>query len=762
MMERSEDHEHMDPAPIDANHKDRWYIPPRAFDLNGQEYYSWPIDDPKNHQATMYYKVPSNLNCKNGKCLLHFFYWTANSCTGEGYSDYFSEAITYKGAKTMMPRTACTGGKCPTGNVENRPLGEWAMNGDWWHPQQNGQPNSYPKGSCYSNTGGKVDDKPTNLFSRNNPERFWNCANVLQGTGGGGSGGGGTTTADPCANVVCTPVNQCQTSTCSNGQCVAQFKTEGSACTTGCNTGCQLPECRGGQCMCVNRADNTECSGGLCQNGVCNKQNNPAPVNPTPSGSSGASCTPQTSWITGVKTTRYWDCCKPSCTWASNSPDTDKPTTACDINGNPLDRYDTKNICSGGGADGPIAYMCTNQGPWEVDATLAFGFAAANRPCGECYEMEFTSSSLAQSGKRMILQVTNSGGDLAGNMHFDIQLPGGGFGIFNGCAQTDTECYNGECQFNKPYQNWGQRYGGISSLSECAGLPSELQAGCEFRFGWFENADNPFTQVRRVKCPAEIVERSGSRRTDDDSYCDPTDGSSSSGGSSPGSSGGSSPGASPVAPVTAPPVPAPTPVDCVANKVCSETGCSVSCGGGTKSKTCTCSVTVQPQHGGLACNQVCDAGITEVSECNTQACPSPASSPECLGAPGDVNDACTPTPQTCTGTPGCCKTGLHCCGNQYWASCQTACGSDSEYLASFAAGKNGEDDSVSLISLVAAIFGGSLCGGFVVFAALRNRSSGSPATSAAASAEMGTTGRQSGGTGTTSRVKSTYHEQADI
>eukprot|EP00661_Eupelagonemidae_sp_cell13_P001598 gene1598-4714_t len=90
--------------------------------------------------------------------------------------------------------------------------------------------------------------------------------------------------------------------------------------------------------------------------------------------------------------------------------------------------------------------MCADQQPWEVDSTLAYGFAASNVDCGVCYEMEFTSTALAQKGKRMVLQVTNKGGDL-GSMHFDIQLPGGGFGIFNGCA--GSSCPNGRCQFDE-------------------------------------------------------------------------------------------------------------------------------------------------------------------------------------------------------------------------------------------------------------------------------------------------------------------------
>ena len=41
--------------------------------------------------------------------------------------------------------------------------------------------------------------------------------------------------------------------------------------------------------------------------------------------------------------------------------------------------------------------------------------------------LTFTSGPVA--GKTMIVQSTNTGGDLGEN-HFDIQMPGGGVGIF--------------------------------------------------------------------------------------------------------------------------------------------------------------------------------------------------------------------------------------------------------------------------------------------------------------------------------------------
>jgi hypothetical protein len=91
----------------------------------------------------------------------------------------------------------------------------------------------------------------------------------------------------------------------------------------------------------------------------------------------------------------------------------------------------------------------------------------------------------------MIVQVTNTGGDLGKN-HFDIQMPGGGVGVFDGCSN----------QFGSPLP--GARYGGINSRSDCDRMPAALRSGCYWRFDWFQNADNPTIKFKKVDCPAAL------------------------------------------------------------------------------------------------------------------------------------------------------------------------------------------------------------------------------------------------------------------
>ncbi|ORX45391.1 hypothetical protein BCR36DRAFT_333203 [Piromyces finnis] len=208
------------------------------------------------------------------------------------------------------------------------------------------------------------------------------------------------------------------------------------------------------------------------------------------------------------RTTRYWDCCLASCAWKEN---TGGPVVnACEIDGKTLIKnfdYTYGNVCAGG-----KGFMCNNNQPWEINEDIAFGFAAASFSkgsqadwCCSCYRLQFTSEEV--KGKQMIVQITNTGTDLSDN-HFDIQIPGGGVGIFNGCQK----------QWNSPADGWGQRSGGINSRSDCSNLPKELQDGCYWRFDWFKNADNPAVTFERVQCPVELTSKSGCVPLDNDKY----------------------------------------------------------------------------------------------------------------------------------------------------------------------------------------------------------------------------------------------------
>lgn len=236
-----------------------------------------------------------------------------------------------------------------------------------------------------------------------------------------------------------------------------------------------------------------------------------------------------------------WDCCKASCGWPKKATLAagSNPVTSCDKNDSPLANYDAPSACQSNG----LSYMCSNQSPWAVSETLAYGFAATTISsrteaswCCACYELTFTSGPVA--GKKMVVQATNTGGDLGLNQ-FDLavslplppvslpsrfpcsrgrfpsretamrltepQMPGGGFGVFNACTN----------QYGTPSAGWGAQYGGISSRSQCDAFPAKLKAGCYWRFDWFLGADNPAATFKQVTCPAALTAKSGCVRAND-------------------------------------------------------------------------------------------------------------------------------------------------------------------------------------------------------------------------------------------------------
>lgn len=219
-------------------------------------------------------------------------------------------------------------------------------------------------------------------------------------------------------------------------------------------------------------------------------------------------------------TTRFWDCCKPSCSWAGNVGGRN-PARACNQQNQTHGNRDAQSACSGGDS-----FACWDFSPWAVDDTLAYGFAAFNGgQCGQCYELRFTGQSNSQPDdpgsagichKRMIVQVVNIGG-IQGNQ-FDIMIPGGGVGDFNACSR----------QWGVQDHQLGERYGGLmlacqkqnnelearksctlNACNQLFGNNPQLLAGCKFQVEWLNAADNPRVTFQQVPCPGELTSKSG-------------------------------------------------------------------------------------------------------------------------------------------------------------------------------------------------------------------------------------------------------------
>jgi len=207
--------------------------------------------------------------------------------------------------------------------------------------------------------------------------------------------------------------------------------------------------------------------------------------------------------------TRYWDCCKPSCSWTTSVPSCGKDGTT---------RITDKNAKSGCDSGGS-AFECYDFSPWfDASTNLSYGFAAHNGvACGSCFMLQFTgegnsganAGASALKGQQMIVQAINIGG--IDSNQFDILIPGGGVGAMtNGCsAQWGSST------------DFGSTYGGL--LSECKNDAScmkgkcdsvfgkfpALLAGCNWFTGWYSSADNPKVIYKKVSCPSQITSKSG-------------------------------------------------------------------------------------------------------------------------------------------------------------------------------------------------------------------------------------------------------------
>lgn len=250
-----------------------------------------------------------------------------------------------------------------------------------------------------------------------------------------------------------------------------------------------------------------------------------------PTTGSSTQTTKSPNWIEGTYVTGYWDCCKPSCSWP-NKGSVSAPVRACKSDGTTANPMDV-SVCLGG-----VSASCADNQPWQASETLSFGFAAAavsgshglsgDNNCGQCYELQFTSEIHLNGnwggahpnlvGKSHVVQVTNIGYDVSGEHSFDLQIPGAGQGIFtSGCTRQFLGKASGDFDCNN-------NFGGCNDISGCARLPAVLQPGCQWRYNFFKwliangKSNNPYVRFRRVRCPTELTNITGSVPLDDNLF----------------------------------------------------------------------------------------------------------------------------------------------------------------------------------------------------------------------------------------------------
>ncbi|KFY25659.1 hypothetical protein V493_04524 [Pseudogymnoascus sp. VKM F-4281 (FW-2241)] len=210
-----------------------------------------------------------------------------------------------------------------------------------------------------------------------------------------------------------------------------------------------------------------------------------------------------------ARTSRYWDCCKPSCGWADKAGFVDNsPIQSCDINSNPL-----LDISQGTGCNGGNAFGCPTNSPWAVNDTFSYGFAgtfllggAESSWCCSCYQLNFTSGAV--KGKSMIVQASNTNYDSPNANVFTLGIPGGNTSYAGACA----------LEYSVPDSVFGTQNVGVSNRADCDNLPAPLKPGCQWRFDWFNDADGPDVDYKRVVCPKALTDITHCRREDDDIF----------------------------------------------------------------------------------------------------------------------------------------------------------------------------------------------------------------------------------------------------
>jgi hypothetical protein len=233
-------------------------------------------------------------------------------------------------------------------------------------------------------------------------------------------------------------------------------------------------------------------------------------------------CTGLTANAQGGWMSRYWDGCKPSCSWSSNA----KGNAAKECSkSNQLMTTSDQNRSS---CDGGTSYTCWDMSPWQVDANTAYGFVASHPPnnCGACFELTFTGegehgtgpSHRAIQGKKLIVMASNIGGDVNPNQ-FDLLVPGGGVGSFDafsnqiGVSKSDLGAQYGGLLAACPNVNNNSVADNQSCLRQkCSQVFGKsglewLKAGCDFYANWLMGANNPKYTSKSVSCPAELSSR---------------------------------------------------------------------------------------------------------------------------------------------------------------------------------------------------------------------------------------------------------------
>ena len=248
---------------------------------------------------------------------------------------------------------------------------------------------------------------------------------------------------------------------------------------------------------------------------------------------------------------RYWDACKPHCSWLSSVDTTSEETYQaggtvarnCNIHdvevpaftlGHAVQQYwmgyeGTNSACVNENAGG--TYTCTDMAPIQVNENLSYGYVAApggqfGGGCGKCFHLQFNGGNHANDvkathkalkGKHMIVMASNIGYDVDEGQ-YDMLVPGGGVGAFNALSMQIGVPASGlgangggfltECQASLGWDNTVEAYQEcvIKKCDEVFKDWPNLLRGCRWYAEWYMAADNPTYNWEEVECPQYLID----------------------------------------------------------------------------------------------------------------------------------------------------------------------------------------------------------------------------------------------------------------
>ena len=248
---------------------------------------------------------------------------------------------------------------------------------------------------------------------------------------------------------------------------------------------------------------------------------------------------------------RYWDACKPHCSWLSSVDTTSEETYQaggtvarnCNIHdvevpaftlGHAVQQYwmgyeGTNSACVNENAGG--TYTCTDMAPIQVNENLSYGYVAApggqfGGGCGKCFHLQFNGGNHANDvkathkalkGKHMIVMASNIGYDVEEGQ-YDMLVPGGGVGAFNALSMQIGVPASGlgangggfltECQASLGWDNTVEAYQEcvIKKCDEVSKDWPNLLRGCRWYAEWYMAADNPTYNWEEVECPQYLID----------------------------------------------------------------------------------------------------------------------------------------------------------------------------------------------------------------------------------------------------------------